>query len=204
MIEHIQWLGHGSFIIKHNPIIYINPWRVIRTAFLADVILLTHHHYEHCSVGDVEKLRGPQTLIIGNEKVAQQIPGVQVLRPWHSVSVDRASIKAVPAYSPDGVQHPIEDGGLGFVISMNYYDIYYAGDTGKIPEMRLIHPDIAILPIDGKGTLNVDEAVEVVKLLRPRWVYPSNWGSKEGAEASDAEAFKHKVGGQATVILQTL
>jgi L-ascorbate metabolism protein UlaG (beta-lactamase superfamily) len=193
MIDRIQWLGHGGFIIQGSPLIYINPWRVVRSAHPADIILIGHDHYDHCSLVDIEKLRGPYTKVIGNERAAKEIEGCTVLRAWQSMIVDRACIKAVPAYSPDDWQHPPSDGGLGFVISMNLYDIYYAGDTRIIPEMASLHPDIAILPIDGRGTLDVDEAVQVVRQMRPRWVIPSNWGtSSEGANRLDAMAFKRE------------
>ncbi len=202
MIDYIQWLGHGSFAIQGSPIIYINPWRVIRTAFLADVILIGHDHYDHCSVADINKLRGNQTLVIGNERVAQQVPDITILRPWQSITVGRASIKAVPAYYPNDLRHPQEDGGLGFVISLNYYDIYYAGDTGIIPEMERLHPDIAILPIDDDGTLSQEKAIEAINIMRPRYVIPSNWGATgEGATELEALAFKKMVGGRAEVIL---
>jgi L-ascorbate metabolism protein UlaG (beta-lactamase superfamily) len=202
MINNIQWLGHGGFVIHGPPIIYISPLRVTRTPFHADAILVGHDHYDHCSAADIAKLRGADTKVIGNDRVAKLIPNVTLLRPWHSVTLSRASIKAVPAYSPGDPRHPAEDGGLGFVISLNYYDIYYAGDTGRIPEMQRIHPDIAILPIDGNGTLTVEEAVEVVKLMRPRWVIPCNWGaSREGATRLDALRFKALVAERATVII---
>lgn len=202
MIESIQWLGHGSILIQGPPIIYINPWRVVRTAFHPDVILIGHDHYDHCSTADVNKLRGPETRVIGNERVANQIEGVTILRAWNSMTIDRCNIKAIPAYSPDDLRHPREHGGLGFVISMNFYDIYYAGDTKIIPEMDLLHPDIAILPIDDDGTLNVEEAVTVVKKLHPRWVIPCNWGATgEGTSASEARRFQRLVGGRAEVIL---
>lgn len=174
MIENIQWLGYGGFRIEGSPLIYINPWRVVRVAFHADVILVSHHHYEHCSLADITKLRGPDTKVVSNDRVAKDIAGITVLRPWQSMTVERAGIKAIPAYSPDDPEHPKEDGGLGFVISLNYHDIYYAGDTKQIPEMQNLHPDIAILPIDGNGTLNVNEAVEVVRQMRPRWTIPCN------------------------------
>src|SRR5215813_860603 len=135
MIDRIQWLGYGSFFIQGPPLIYINPWRITRHTFLADVILVSHQHYEHCSLADIEKLRGSATRVISNELVKQEVEGCEVLRPWQSIQVDRAGIKAIPAYSPDGWQHPQEDGGLGFVISLNFYDIYYAGDTQIISEM---------------------------------------------------------------------
>ena len=205
MIDNILWLGHGSFLIQGEPIIYINPWRVARTAFHADVILIGHDHYDHCSIADVDKLRGPDTKIIGSERVATVIPDTTVLRPWQSFNVERVRITAVPAYSPGDLRHPQHDGGLGFVISVNYYDIYYAGDTQLIPDMQRVHPDIAILPIDNDGTLSIETAVEAVNLLRPRYVIPSNWGETgEGASEIDAKQFKKLVGGRAEVILPAL
>ena len=205
MIDNIKWLGHGSFFIQGPPYIYLDPWRVVRTTFDADIILVSHDHYDHCSIADIEKLRGKETVIIGNEQVAEKIESTTIIRPWQSMTFDRISIKAIPAYAPDGVQHQEINGGLGFIISMNYYDIYYAGDTKLIPEMERISPDIVILPIDNRDTLSVKEAVEVVELLSPRWVIPSNWGSiGEGASIVDANEFKKQVGGRATVIIPSL
>lgn len=201
MIEQIQWLGYGGFFIQGPPLIYINPSRVTRNTFLADVILVGHHHNEHFSMADITKLRGPQTQILTNEYVAQEIEGSKVIRPWQSVMIDRAGIKSIPAYSPLGTQHPQADGGLGFIISVNYYDIYYAGDTQIIPEMSTIHPDIAILPIDDNGTLSVQDAAEVVKQMRPRWVIPCNWNANT---QSDARRFKDLVAGRAEVILPSM
>ncbi len=198
MIDTLQWLGHGSFLLQGPPIVYINPWRVVTSAFLADVILISNDQYDHCSIADVEKLSSPDTRLIGSQDTADHIPGVQTLLPWHSVRLDRISIKAVPAYKP-GRETP---GGLGFVLSMHYYDIYYAGNTGQIPELDLIKPDIAILPIDGGARLSVEEAVEVVDRMRPRWVLPSHWGSAaSNATLFDAQRFKRLVGDRAQVIL---
>jgi len=202
MLDRIQWLGHGSFVIQGPPIIYINPWRVVRSIFHADVILITSDHYQQCSVADINKLRGPDTLILSNDAVKAQIDDVRVLRPWQSISVDRASIKAVPAYSNKSMRYPKEAGGLGFVISLDFYDTYYAGNTEITPEMDLIRPDIAILPINGDGVLNVEDAVTVVKQMRPRWAIPCNWGGTgDSATLIDAQTFKKSVGGRADVII---
>ncbi|MBZ0300062.1 MAG: MBL fold metallo-hydrolase [Anaerolineae bacterium] len=202
MIDQIQWLGHGSFIIQGPPLIYINPWRITRSDLHADVILVSHDHYDHCSLADIGKLRAPRTLVIGNERAAREIEDCMVLRAWQSVSVGRACIKAIPAYSPDDWRHPASDGGLGFVISLNLYDIYYAGDTQVIPEMAALRPDVAILPIDGRGTMNVEEAAQVVRRMHPRWALPSNWGTTaEGASRIDALAFKRQVGSDSEVII---
>ena len=68
--------------------------------------------------------------------------------------------------------------------------------------MELLHPDIIILPIDGHGRLSVNEAVDVVDMLKPRWVIPYNWGqSGEEATTYDAQDFKDRIGGKAEVLL---
>jgi len=202
MIDRIQWLGHGSFIIQGSPLIYINPWRIARSVFHADVVLVTHDHYDHCSLADIEKLRGPHTIVIGNERVASEIGDCMVVRPWQSLTIDRTCFKAVPAYSPNDWRHPQSARGLGFIISTNLYDIYYAGDTQLIPEMNRLNPDIAILPIDGNGTMTIEEATQAVQQMRPRWVIPSNWGGHgEGASRLDALAFQRQAADFAEVVL---
>ncbi len=201
MLDKIQWLGHSSFAILGSPIIYIAPWRVIRSAFHADLILVGHDDYDHCSIADIEKLSGPATQVIGNEQVAQQIADATILRPWQTITIDKVSIKAVPAYSENDPRHPQSDGGLGFVISMNFFDIYYTGDTQYHPQMELLTPDILMLPINGQGCFNITEAVDLVDKLRPRWVIPYNWGELEDASELDAKEFQSLVGEKAQVEL---
>lgn len=202
MIERIHWLGHSSFMIQGSPLIHIAPWRATKTVFHSDIILIGHDHYDHCSQADINKLRGENTCVIGNENVAGIIPDTTIIRPFQSISIERANVKAIPAYSPNDPRHPKSDNGLGFVISVDFYDIYYTGDTQIIPEMELLHPDIILLPIDGNGRLSANEAIKVVDMLKPRWVIPYNWGqSGEEASTLDAQEFKKAIGGRAEVIL---
>ncbi len=202
MIDQIRWLGHGSFVIQGTPLIYINPWRIAGTDTSADVILLSDEHYSHCSPADIRKLRRSHTQIIGSSRAAQEIEGCAVLRPWQSVTIGRACIKAVPADSGRPLHGELNSSGLGFLISANYYDIYYAGDTHPTPDMAAMHPDIAILPINGRDTMTVDEAAEATRQLRPRWVIPFNWGSGSGdTTRMEALMFAERVGSAAEVLL---
>jgi len=199
MIDRIQWLGHGSFVIQGPPLIYINPWRVARSAFHADAILITNDQYDHCSPADVEKLSGPNTLIVSNPAAAHLLGrDVMRLRSWQSVNVGATRITAVPAYTFSD-HYPASKGGLGFVISVDYYDIYYAGTTDFVPELANIRCDVAILPVAaGPGTLNLERTVELVRLLKPSWVIPSHWGTY-GGTTLDIHALERALGGLAKV-----
>lgn len=202
MIDRIRWQGHGSFAIDGSPFIQIAPWRVLKHESPPDAVLIGHDHYDHCSPADVEKIRGEQTLIIGNESVARVIQGTVVLREWQSISLERASITAVPAFSPSDPRHPPEAGGLGFVISLDYYDIYYVGDSEIVPEMAHLRPDIVLAPIDGYGRLSVEGALRLVDMLQPRWAIPYNWGGVgEEATQLDAQSFKSRARGATEVVL---
>jgi L-ascorbate metabolism protein UlaG (beta-lactamase superfamily) len=177
MIDRIQWLGHGSFRIQGPPLIYINPWRIARSAFHADVILITNDQYDHCSPADVAKLRGPDTLVVANAAAAAVLgDDITVLRPWQSLNVGDARLTSVPAYTFTD-HHPVSKGGLGYIISLGYYDIYYAGITDRVPELENIRADVAILPLAAGG---LERTVDLVKQMQPAWVVPSHWGTLGG------------------------
>lgn len=201
MIDRIQWLGHGSFRIQGPPLIYLNPWRIARAAFHADVILVSNDQYDHCSPGDVNKLRGPETVVITNPGAAEVLgDNVVVLRPWQSYNVGQTRITAVPAYTFTH-HNPVSKGGLGFIISIDYYDIYYAGSTDVVPELSRIHADVAILPVAaGQGTMNQDRTVEFVRQMRPVWVLPSHWGTV-GGTMLDAQALARALNNDTKVVL---
>ncbi|PJF41999.1 MAG: Zn-dependent hydrolase [Phototrophicales bacterium] len=204
MIEKIHWHGHATFRIEGTQRIYIDPWRILDDSPPADVILISHEHYDHFSPSDIEKLLQPHTRIIAGEGVAplvkQEFRKVETLRAWQSLNIERINIKAVPAYTFDDY-HPPKRGDVGFVISMDYYDLYYAGDTDLIPEMRSIGCDIAILPVSAKeGMMTIDHARQAVEILRPRYVIPSHYGTSEGGTRLDALALQTAIDGLAEMV----
>ncbi|NJL92707.1 MAG: MBL fold metallo-hydrolase [Anaerolineae bacterium] len=187
-----------------TPSIAIDPYAIIRGGQQADLILISHEHYKHCSPADVAKLSAAHTRIIANRSAAQalELPGVTVLRPWQTISFGRTSIRAVPAYTFRG-DHPATRENLGFVISSNYTDVYYAGDTDFVPELRNLRCDIAILPISGKdGLMNLDAMVEFVESARPRVVIPSHFGGGLRTQTNvELAAFERALRGRARLVL---
>lgn len=202
LIDKIKWQGHSSFLIDGEPRVQIAPWRVVQDDAPPDIILVGHDHYDHCSPADIDKIRADKTVIIGNEAVARVVNGAKAIREWQSISLGKASVKAVPAYSTRDPRHARSDKGLGFVISLDFYDIYYVGDSSIVPEMSLLRPDILLLPIDGYGRMSVDEALMLVAMLKPRWTIPYNWGrAGEEATALDAQSFKVRADEHSQVLL---
>ncbi len=202
MIDRIRWQGHGSFAIEGTPSIQIAPWRVVKTDAPPDLILLGHDHYDHCSPADVEKIRGENTLVVGSESAGRVIPGTQVLREWQSINVGKANIKAIPALSSRDPRDQKGDGRLGFLISLDLYDIYYVGEADTIGETSYLKPDIILLPIDGYGRLSVTDAARLVESMQPRWAIPYNWGGAgEEATQLDAQSFQSQVAGNTEVLL---
>ena len=194
LIDRIRWQGHGSFAIDGAPSIQIAPWRVVKTDAPPDLILLGHDQYDHCSPADVEKIRGEHTVIVGSESARRIIPDTKVLREWQSINVGRANIKALPAVSSRDPRAGKASGRLGFLISLDLYDIYYVGEADTVDENSYLWPDIILLPIDGYGRLSVADAVKLVEAMQPKWAIPYNWGGG-GEEAThlDAQSFQSQV-----------
>lgn len=206
MIDRIQWLGGSSFTLQGPPLIYFNPAaNVSPDALLADVILISHATYENCAPRVINNINSPETLLIANTQEADCLTGlnVQVLRPWQSVNSGRARITAVPSHPVRSAEiYGSSPPAVGFMVSLDYYDIYYAGDTVLLPDTVALRPDIAILPVYNKqtGLLDIAHVVEVVKMLQPRWVIPSHWRNN-GSDYLDVKAFQDAVGSSAEVVI---
>ncbi len=185
----IEWLGHASFRFKaDNKIIYVDPFK-ISGGEKADIILITHDHYDHCDPGSINSVKKQDTLIIAPESCSSKIPDMRAVKPGDVVSVKDVEIRAVHAYNIGKPYHP-KGSGVGFVVKIVGKTIYHAGDTDKIPEMdNLKNIDIALLPAGGTYTMNAEEAAEAANTIKPAVAIPMHWGKIVGSE-QDAAKFK--------------
>ncbi len=198
----LTWLGHDGFRIQNGQVVYVDPFQ-IEGGPKADIVLVSHEHFDHCNVDDLKKIVGPNTTIVAHAQSKSELSKlstkeVKILKPGDKVNLGDIGVEAVPAYNvnkfrePGKVFHPKEDGKLGFILTVKGVRIYHAGDTDHIPEMKDIRADIALLPVSGTYVMTVQETAEAVASINPKVVIPMHYGAIVGSR-QDAEALQKLV-----------
>ena len=186
----LSWLGHASFKIKNkSQTIYIDPYE-IEDIEHADIVLITHPHYDHLSISDLQKITNNETIILGTIDCTSKFAGkinskYEIISPGLKKTINGINIEIVPAYNTNKRFHPKENGWVGYIITIDGLRIYHAGDTDEIPEMKEIKADIALLPIGGTYTMDYKEAAKACEEIKPKILIPMHYnkivGSKESA-----------------------
>ena len=200
--QKIVWLGHDGFRLDASKTIYIDPFQ-INTNQPADIILISHEHFDHCSPEDIEKIQTEKTIIITEKDSAKKLSGdVRRVEPGDTVTIEDVVIKAVPAYNTNKNFHPKSNGWLGFIVSVDGITLYHAGDTDFIPEMSGFDVDIALLPVSGTYVMTATEAVEAALAISPKLAIPMHYGAIVG-DKTDATSFVETLKGKVeTMVLK--
>jgi len=197
-IKKIHWLGHDGFRIDASQVIYIDPFQ-LKTTIPADLILITHDHYDHCSPEDIKKIQKKDTVFITEAASAKKLQGdIRIVKPGDTTTVGGITIEAVASYNTNKEFHPKSSGLLGFILTVDNVRIYHAGDTDFIPEMKNFKADIALLPVSGTYVMTAGEAAEAALAINPAVAIPMHFGSIVGSE-DDARTFSEKLSGKLTV-----
>ena len=198
MTVKLTWLGHTTIILKGTSTVAIDPWKVSDVSVKADVIIVSHSHYDHLSVDDARTVALADAAIVAPADCRAQLPSCGdffTLEIGAPVEVKGVKIEAVPAYNLTKQFHPKASGWCGAVVTLDGKRIYYAGDTDFVPEMKdLMQIDVAFVPVGGTYTMDWRQAAEAVNAFRPQLAVPYHWGDIVGS-VEDARKFaKHAYG----------
>lgn len=180
---HVKWMGHASVKIWiEELIVYVDPIESLQDAVPdATLVLITHSHGDHLSTAAINRVSGPNTVLLGPPDVIAGQGRGQTLAPGGSVEIEGVKVTGVAAYNTASAFHPRANNWLGYIIEMGGVRIYCAGDTDAIPEMRtLVDIDVAFLPAGGTFTMNAQQAAEATGFFGPSLAIPYHWNSNLG------------------------
>lgn len=183
MLENISIIHHSSIKFSNNIKIYFDPYEINENNNDADIIFITHNHYDHYSENDIKKIYNANTKFIIPKDLEKELLNLDIKKeniitvvPCNNYNVLDISFKTIPAYNINKPFHPKENNWVGYLINYNNFTYYIAGDTDITEDNKLIKCDVAFLPIGGKYTMNYKEAAELTNIIKPKIVVPIHYG----------------------------
>jgi len=197
----IEWLHHACFRIsrENKTIIYTDPYKIKNNYNDADLILITHDHYDHLEIESIKKLINDKTVLVAPkdcQNLLKEFKNEKTLVSPNEIKIIKdITIKTVPSYNINKFNgngtafHPKEKGNVGYIFIVDNVRIYIAGDTDEIPEMESFKTDVALLPVSGIYVMTPKEAAEAALKINPKIAIPMHYGSGIGTE-KEAHEFK--------------
>ena len=191
----IEVLCHSSIRIEgENKIIYLDPYRIREGKNDADIIFITHSHYDHFSEEDIIKIKNNSTKILVTSDLFEKTvelgfkeENITVVIPNNSYNVLDTEINTIPAYNINKQFHPKENNWVGYILKLEGKGIYVAGDTDITVENKSVKCDIALIPVGGTYTTDYKEAAELINIINPKIVVPMHYAELVGTKEDGAK-----------------
>ena len=197
MIEDIEVLYHSSIRISKNKIIYIDPFKIDENYNDADIVFITHDHFDHYSEEDIDKVINENTTIIIPEEMLTKIlrkginkNAVITVESNKEYMVQGIKFETIPAYNTNKTFHPKENDWVGYIITLDGIRYYIAGDTDITEENRKVKCDVAFVPVGGTYTMDFKEAAQLINEIQPKIAVPIHYGSVVGTKQDATDFIK--------------
>lgn len=208
-LSNVRVLIHSSIRIEseNGTVLYSDPYDLVDETHDADIVIITHGHYDHLSPNDYARVAKPETVIVApavleSEVAALHAGDMVLLNAGDTVEVCGIKVKAVPAYNvqPERLQfHPKENKWLGYILTIDGDTYYIAGDTDQNKDNETISCDVALIPIGGTFTMDPIQAAAFINTIKPRFVVPTHYGTTVGNK-EDVDVFEPLVDDSITVV----
>ena len=189
MLEYIEVLCHSSIKINKEKVIYIDPFKIDKNYNDADMIFVTHDHYDHYSEEDIDKIKKEDTIIIAPEELLTKLlrkgfrkDSIITVEPNKKYMIQGMKFETIPAYNTNKQVHPKENGWVGYIIEIKGVRYYIAGDTDITEENRRVKCDVAFVPVGGTYTMDFKEAATLVNEIKPKMAIPIHYGDIVGTK----------------------
>lgn len=196
MLENIKVLCHSSIKFEKGEVIYFDPYKVNKNYNDADIVFITHSHYDHFSEEDILKVKKEDTKIVVPEDLHDRSlelgfnkENILVVKPNEEYEVNGIGFKTIPAYNVNKNFHPKENNWVGYILNLDNVIYYIAGDTDITEENKKVKCDVAFVPIGGTFTMTAKEAASLVNKISPKIAIPVHYGLIVGTK-EDEEVFK--------------
>lgn len=182
---------HSSIKIIGDKIIYVDPFRIKENKNDADIIFITHDHYDHYSLEDIEKVKKQNTIIVMPEHLERKddLKDAVIVMPNKKYQVEGINVETISSYNINKPYHPKENNWVGYILNIEGKRIYIPGDTDITEENMKIQCDILFVPIGGTYTMNYEEGAKLTNIIKPKIAIPVHYGEIVGKK-EDAEEFK--------------
>lgn len=208
MYDEVQVLTHSSIRIAGNQVIYFDPFNVEGEPHDADIICVTHDHFDHYSPEDLAKVKNAATILVCPKTIKDSLinSGIteeftELVAPGDELEINGVRIQAVPAYNVGKQFHPKENQWVGYLVTMNNVTYYVAGDTDINEDVKEVQCDVALLPVGGTYTMTAEQAAELAEILQPKAAIPTHYGSVAG-KAEDGQVFADLLKDKVEVIVK--
>ena len=179
--------------------VYADPFHMKISPHDADIVLITHDHYDHFSPEDLAKVINPATILVVPEKLADkaaafsaQVKAIETVLPGQQYQIAGLSLETVPSYNRIKPFHPKKNGWVGYLLDLDGQRVFIAGDTDKTKENSAVKCNIALIPIGGKFTMDPKEAADLINTIRPKTAIPTHYGTIVGKK-NDGDLFASMV-----------
>ena len=189
MLENIEVLCHSSIKFNIGEVIYFDSFKIEKNYNDADVIFITHDHYDHYSEEDIDRVVKEDTIIVAPEDLETKLlkkgwkeENIITVRPNESYTVKNVEFKTIPAYNINKQFHPKENAWVGYILEIEGITYYIAGDTDITEENKKVKCDVALVPVGGTYTMDYKEAAELINEIKPKVAVPTHYGSIVGSK----------------------